>query len=249
MDRPWGWSCFLWEGGLWFLRGAFPPRWSFFVLGSLLLRELPIIASWIPMLPWTVMDGQLIRISRQLQHFSYRVCACSLRRLIDAQLRARTGGFPFSNLDSPCVNFALAFCLCLSCLPLENCNIPLCFGFRTCLDDVELASLWGSIELSMKKGMWSLFENTFVHSCMGVGVFITVYLFLEICVHHGRWNDFFLSPLFIKISEHNEQWRKHPYPPMGVQNPMLIYKKISSSSSWWMCAGVSASLRPATYWN
>jgi hypothetical protein len=37
-------------------------------------------------------------------------------------------------------------------------------------------------------------------------------LFLEIRAHHGRWKDYFLSPLLIRILKHNKRWWKHPHP-------------------------------------
>jgi hypothetical protein len=39
---------------------------------------------------------------------------------------------------------------------------------------------------------------------MGVGVSVTVRLFFEIRAYHGKWKDFFPTPLFIRISKHNE---------------------------------------------
>jgi hypothetical protein len=45
--------------------------------------------------------------------------------------------------------------------------------------------------------------NNLVLTRMDVIVFVTDYLFLEIRAHHSREKDFFLSPLFIRISKHN----------------------------------------------
>jgi hypothetical protein len=46
--------------------------------------------------------------------------------------------------------------------------------------------------------------NSFIHPPMGLGVSVTVHLFLKIRAHHGRWKDSFLSSLFIRISKQNE---------------------------------------------
>jgi hypothetical protein len=48
-----------------------------------------------------------------------------------------------------------------------------------------------------------------VLTCIGVGNSITIYLVLEIHAHHGRWKDYFLSPLFIRISKHTRRLWKY----------------------------------------
>jgi hypothetical protein len=45
----------------------------------------------------------------------------------------------------------------------------------------------------------------FVITRMSLGVSVTVHLFFDIRAHHGGWKDFFLSPLFIQISKHDER--------------------------------------------
>jgi hypothetical protein len=51
---------------------------------------------------------------------------------------------------------------------------------------------------------------------MGVGVSVTVHLFLEIRAHHGRWKDFFLSP-FLSESQSTVNGDGNTQNPLSVE--------------------------------